>query len=38
MNERGSGSILAVAIIAALLALVSLLLPLWIVLAAKQRV
>lgn len=38
MSERGSGSILAVAIIAALLALVSLLLPLWIVLAAKQRV
>ena len=36
-GERGSGSILAVAIIAAMLASLSLLLPLCLVLAAKQR-
>ncbi len=38
MTDRGSGSILAVAILAAMLCLVSLLLPLVAVLSAKQRV
>jgi secretion/DNA translocation related TadE-like protein len=36
-DDRGSGSLLAVSIVAAMLALVSLLLPLSIVLSAKQR-
>jgi secretion/DNA translocation related TadE-like protein len=37
MSERGSGSILALAVLAAMLALCSLLLPLVGVLSAKQR-
>lgn len=36
-DERGSGSLLAVAIVATMLALISLLLPLSVVLSAKQR-